>query len=149
MKISKLIMPVFALIMLLASCGDTEKDAARQMLGRARSEYRAGRYDAALAAIDSLRHKYPKAIEERREGLALWQDATEKKAQRQVASLDRQIQAAAQTLDSLQKAVPAAGQPTLSRKTELNRLRQRRDSLQAEFDAQCALVRLVRERRKS
>ena len=149
MNISKLITPVLAIPVLLASCGESDKDAAGRMLSRARSEYRAGRYDAALAAIDSLRRKYPTAIEERREGLALWQDATEKKAQRQVAALDIEIQAASQSLDSLGKTVAAAGQSTPGQKLELNRLRQKRDSLQAEFDAQCALVRLVREKRKS
>lgn len=148
MKMFKHIMSLLLLLPLLVSCGESEKDAAREILGRARSEYRGGRYDEALALIDTLRRKYPKAIEERREGLALWQDATERKAQRQVAALDQQIQAAGRSIDSLRQIIDAGGAAS-GQTLRLNMLRKRRDSLQAEFDAQCALVRLVREKRKS
>ena len=136
-----------ALLAILASCKDTAKDSARQLLNQAQTEYRAGRYDAALAAIDTLRHRYPTAIEERRKALALWQDATERKAQSQVALLDQQLQATGQAIDSLQHA--ASGGASMEQKLQLNRLRHKKDSLQAQFDAQCALVRIVREKRKS
>lgn len=134
---------------LLLSCGSKEKEEAAVILDAAQEKYESGNYAASLCLIDSLRRSHPEAIEERRKALALYQDASEKMAQKEIASLDLQLQRAQQQLDSLQNAVDAKrgdnGAATLE---QLARQRQERDSLQVAFDTQCAKVRLIRERRK-
>ena len=134
---------------LLLSCGGKEKEGAVGILDAAREKYESGDYAASLLLIDSLRRSHPEAIEERRKALALYQDASEKMAQKEIASLDIQLQQAQKQLDSLQNVADAKrGDNDAATLAQLARQRQKRDSLQVAFDTQCAKVRLIRERRK-
>ena len=83
-----------------------------------------------------LREHYPQAIEARKAALRIWQNASLKLAQADVASTDVQLQEATEAL-----------------KTETNRLRRnlltvKRDSLQARYEAMCGVVRMIHLRQK-
>ena len=88
-------------------------------------------------------------MEERCQALTLYQDASEKLAQSEIARLDMQLQTAQCRLDSMAAVVDShSGSNGDAALDKLARLRQQRDSLQVAFDTQCAMVRLIREKRK-
>ena len=121
---------IMASIAALASCSD-ENRQAQELLQQAQENFEKGDFQRTLTLIDSLRHTFPKAIEERKKALALFQDASEKLAQKQIELTDMAIQKTQQELEAL-------------REQEI-----RLDSLKARFDAQCATVKIIRERRKA
>ena len=139
----------FALALaLFSACADNGKEEARRILTEAQGQYDKGNYKESLRLVDSLRRSHPEAVEERRQALTLYQDASEKLAQSEIARLDRQLQTAQCRLDSMAAVVDSHsgsnGDAALDR---LARLRQQRESLQVACDNQCAMVRLMRETR--
>ena len=72
---------IYAVTAALASCGDSTRQQAESLLKQAGYDFEHGRYDMALATIDSLRKKYPDMVEVRRKALTLYQDISLKKAQ--------------------------------------------------------------------
>ena len=136
----------------LASCSDGKKEEARSILNQAKEQFEKGKYDRTLELIDSLRHSHPEAIEERKEALTLFQDASEKQAQQQICSTDQKLQKTTMELGKLQTAAnehKRNGNATAAELDKLTRLRLKKDSLQARFDTQCATVRMIRAKRKS
>ncbi len=123
---------VFSLLATLSCKQKTEDDAAKPLLENIEQNVKAGDYRAALDSIQSLRHKYPKAVEARKRAITLWQEASIMQAQYEVEKTDSALQA---TLKEIDKA------PTL---LEQNMLRNKRDSLKARYDAECGLVRIIR-----
>ena len=122
--------------MLLSACSQSEDDKAKPLLARIDSLYNSGNYRATLDTIVQLREHYPQAIEARKAALRIWQNASLKLAQADVASTDVQLQEATEAL-----------------KTETNRLRRnlltvKRDSLQARYEAMCGVVRMIHLRQK-
>ena len=130
----KSILPIMAAI--LVGCGPTEEQKAAPQLTRIEQLYRQGRYHETLAAISRLRTEHPKAIKARQRALVLWQDASLHLAQADVGRTDSALQAVsrqwAQAKNLLQK----------------NKLRVKRDSLQARYEALCGTVRIIHGRQR-
>lgn len=127
---------LIAMIILLASCSQSEDQKAQPLLSQIESLYAKGEYRQTLDSIVSLRTHYPKAIESRRRALEIWRDASLKMAQDDVAKTDVQLQ---NTIAQLQTATSIG---------ERNRLAVRRDSLQARYDAMCGVVKMIHMRQK-
>lgn len=119
----------------LASCAKTD-DMAQKMLTRINSLYESGNYRAALDSITVLRDRYPAAIEARKATLVVWQNASLKMAQADVAQTDILLQ---QTIAKIASTTD---------RYERNMLGVRRDSLQARYDAMCGVVKMIRMRQK-
>lgn len=120
----------------LASCAKTDDDMAQKMLTRINSLYESGNYRAALDSITVLRDRYPAAIEARKTALVVWQNASLKMAQADVAQTDILLQ---QTIAKIASTTD---------RYERNMLGVRRDSLQARYDAMCGVVKMIRMRQK-
>lgn len=119
----------------LASCAKTDDDMAQKMLTRINSLYESGNYRAALDSITVLRDRYP-AIEARKAALVVWQNASLKMAQADVAQTDILLQ---QTIAKIASTTD---------RYERNILGVKRDSLQARYDAMCGVVKMIRMRQK-
>ena len=122
--------------MLLSACSQSEEDKAKPLLAQIDSLYKSGNYRATLDSIVLLREHYPQAIEARKTALRLWQNASLKLAQADVASTDIKLQEMTEAL-----------------KTETNLYRRnmmtvKRDSLQARYEAMCGVVRMIHLRQK-
>ena len=130
-----LLFPTLALA-LLTGCAKTDDEKAQAMLAQIDTLYRQGKYSQTLDSITALRDRYPRAVESRRKALAIWQQASLKMAQADVARTDVQLQ-----------QVTAQLQTAADRLTR-NRLAVRRDSLKARYDAMCGVVRMIRMRQK-
>ncbi len=123
---------VSALLLTGACKKKTEDDTAKPLLENIEQSVKDGDYKSALDSIQSLRHRFPKAVEARKRAVTLWQEASIMQAQHEVEKTDSALQA---TLKAIDKA------PTL---LEQNMLRNKRDSLKARYDAECGLVRIIR-----
>ncbi len=123
-------------LLTLASCGNKEEDKAQSLYSEIENLYQAGNYQATLDSIKVLREKYPKAIEQRKKSLNLWQDANIKLAQQDIAVTDSALQV---VIAQMNAATDIATR---------NKLRLKRDSLQVRYDTQCAVVRAVRMKQK-
>ena len=123
-------------VLLLAACAQSEEEKAQACLSAIDSLYAQGKYRETLDSVTSLRERFPKAIEARRHALKVWQDASLKMAQAEVAQTDILLQ---QTIAQ----IPSAGSLY-----QRNRLLVRRDSLQARYDAMCGVVRMIHLRQK-
>ena len=122
--------------LLLSSCSPTDEDRAKPLLAKIDSLYRSGDYRATLDSITLLRESHPGAIEARKRALAIWQEASLKMAQADVAQTDLQLQRTCAQLNA---------ERDIYRR---NRLIVRRDSLQARYEAMCGVVRMIRMRQK-
>ena len=123
-------------LLTLASCGNKEEDKAQSLFYEIENLYQAGNYQATLDSIKVLREKYPKAIEQRKKSLTLWQDANIKLAQQDIAVTDSALQV---VIAQMNAATDIATR---------NKLRLKRDSLQVRYDTQCAVVRAVLMKQK-
>ena len=122
--------------MLLSACSQSEEDKAKPLLAKIDSLYKSGNYRATLDSIVQLREHYPQAIEARKTALSLWQNASLKLDQADVARTDIKLQEMTEAL-----------------KTETNLYRRnmmtvKRDSLQARYEAMCGVVRMIHLRQK-
>lgn len=120
----------------LASCAKTDDDMAQKMLTRINSLYESGNYRATLDSITVLHDRYPAAIEARKAALVVWQNASLKMAQADVAQTDILLQ---QTIAKIASTTD---------RYERNMLGVKRDSLQARYDAMCGVVKMIRMRQK-
>lgn len=131
-----LLFAIFATSLLLSSCSPTDEDRAKPLVAKIDSLYKAGAYRATLDSITLLRDKYPEAVEARRKALVVWQNASLKMAQADVARTDVRLQDV---------------NARIGRETNLyrrNLLLVKRDSLQARYEAMCGVVRMIRARQK-
>ncbi|MCD8288400.1 MAG: hypothetical protein LUC26_00580 [Prevotella sp.] len=120
----------------LAACAkNTDEQRAQQMIDAIEQSLEQGDYRAALDSIVILRDRFPKAVDARKRAITLWDDASLMQAEADAARLDSLVNA---TLDSIEKA------PTL---LEQNKLRNRRDSLRARYDAAVGLAKIIRDKR--
>lgn len=133
-----------------SSCKE-ENAEAKQLLESIRQDYESGNYDEALLAIDSLRHAYPTAINERKEALKTHQEASLKKAQANLAVTDSALQAAEREYKSIWPTVEKRhkeGTATEEELSRMNQLRKVRDSLQVVFNVECAKIKYIHKRQK-
>ena len=73
------------IVILFCGCTKTEDEKAQTLLAQIDSLYNKGKYSAALDSITQLRERFPKAVEARKHALKVWQDASLKMAQDDVA----------------------------------------------------------------
>ena len=126
----------FIIIMALAGCAKTNDEKAKPLLAKINTLYAGGKYREALDSIVVLRDRYPKAVVARTEALRIWQDASLKMAQADVAATDNRLQEVEQELR------------TTTDRYRCNMLGVKRDSLQARYEAMCGVVRMIRMRQK-
>lgn len=127
----KKLFPILLLTVLLVACSQTEDEKAAPLLSQIETLYKDGRYQQALDSIESLRKNHPRALKSRKRALVVWQDASLKLSQADIAKTDSALQAT---------------QLAFSQTNDIgrrNRLAVRRDSLQARYDALCAIVRKI------
>lgn len=126
-----------AVLLLLAGCGKSEGDKAQQMLEDIVSLYENGEYQSALDSIKVLRDRFPEAIEQRRAALKVWQDASLKQTQNDIAVTDSALQAVTRLMQSASDIATR------------NRLGVVRDSLQVRYETLCGMVRVIRKRQET
>lgn len=125
-----------AAMAILVSCQPSEAEKAQLLMTQIEQLRKEKKYKEVLDSIRSLRAKYPQAVEARRRALTIWQDASLKLTQADIAKTDSALQSV--LAEIRQKASPII--PT--------RLRIRRDSLQIRYDALCATVRTIYKKQK-
>ncbi|MGN0310850.1 MAG: hypothetical protein ACI4C3_09765 [Bacteroides sp.] len=76
--------------LLLSACNSGEKEA-RALLKRAETAYEQGHYQQSIAIIDSIKSRYPKAFDTRRESQLLMRKASLQEQEQNVAFLDSVI----------------------------------------------------------
>lgn len=128
---------IFAVLyVMLSGCNKTDDEKAAALLADIDSLCSRGCYCETLDSIVALRSRFPAAVEARKKALVVWQTASLKMAQKDIAHTDSLLQATiadiAVTTD-LYKA---------------NMLRVRRDSLKARYEAMCGVVRMIHMRQK-
>lgn len=133
MKHILILLPV-ALLML--SCTPTDDERAAGLLAKIQSLNNTGHYREALDSIIVLRDRYPKAVEARKAALEVWQSASLKLAQDDVAKTDVLLQQTEQQI---------AAETDRYRR---NMLCVKRDSLKARYEAMCGVVRMIHKRQK-
>lgn len=120
----------------LLSCGPTESDNAAALVAQIEQLYADGKYQTVLDSITSLRQRYPKGVEARRQVLPIWQDASLRIAQADIARTDSALQA---TIAEMEAAKTIR---------ERNFIGIRRDSLQVRYDVLVGTVRVIHRRQQ-
>lgn len=120
----------------LLSCGPTESDNAAALVAQIEQLYADGKYKTVLDSITSLRQRYPKEVEARRRVLPIWQDASLRIAQADIARTDSALQA---TIAEMEAAKTIR---------ERNFIGIRRDSLQVRYDVLVGTVRVIHRRQQ-
>lgn len=120
----------------LLSCGPTESDKAAELVAQIDQLYADGKYQTVLDSITSLRQRYPKEVEARRRVLPIWQDASLRIAQADIARTDSALQA---TIAEMEAAKTIR---------ERNFIGIRRDSLQVRYDVLVGTVRVIHRRQQ-
>lgn len=139
-----------ALTMAMAGCtGNSMKKEAEELLISAREQFSKGQYKEALATIDSLRKKCPKAIDERKAALRLYQEIELKRAQLNVESADKallKIEEEYQRMKENVEDLKSKGLATAEQLRSLTLTRVKRDSLKTIFDVECAKIKYINKR---
>lgn len=120
----------------LLSCGPTESDKAAALVAQIEQLYADGKYQTVLDSITSLRQRYPREVEARRRVLPIWQDASLRIAQADLARTDSALQA---TIAEMEAAKTIR---------ERNFIGIRRDSLQVRYDVLVGTVRVIHRRQQ-
>ncbi|MBR6962573.1 MAG: hypothetical protein IKH86_02980 [Prevotella sp.] len=143
---------ICAICLTNASChSDNSNQKADELLQTAQQQFDNKQYDAALATIDTLRSRYPKAIEARKKALLLHQEAELKRAEHELALTDSALQQTKSLYNSEKRKAEAAhanGTATAAQLTGVTLLRMKRDSLQVQFDMQCAKIKYIHKKQK-
>ena len=122
------------LIVTFAGCTESDDQKAAPMLAKIDSLYEKGRYKEVLDSIVSLRTTYPSAVETRKKALVIWQNASLKIAQEDVARTDVMLQ---ETLRKIEAETDLG---------KANLLRVKRDSLKTVFDVECAKIKYIKKK---
>ena len=122
------------MVALMACQQKSDDDEAAQLLTEIETLYKQGEYRTALDSIESLRMRFPKSVEARRKALRLWQEASLKMAQQDIAVTDSALQATSAQMQAEQRIY------------ERNMLGVKKDSLQARYEALIGVVRMIRKR---
>lgn len=120
----------------LCGCAETQDEKAAPLMAQIEALYEAGNYAQTLDSIMALRKDYPEAVESRKAALKIWQDASLKMAQADIAKTDSSLQV---TLHALEGKRPLF---------ERNMLHVKCDSLKARYEAMCGVVKMIRYRQQ-
>lgn len=140
---------IVTIMLTMCSCGSDSTQKAQELLEKISSEYEGGKYEDALSDIDSLRKKFPEAIEQRKEALKLYQDAALKMAQGDLMRIDSALQVTKSGYEKLKAEVEAHKEAGLATAEELTRLtltKMKVDSLQNKFDAYVSRVKFIHKK---
>ena len=129
-----LTLALVAVALMMTACKPKADNGAATLLAEIEKLYEDGQYGTVLDSIESLRMHYPKAVEERRRALRLWQEASLKMAQQDIAVTDSALQAVTAQMQAEQRIY------------ERNMLGVKKDSLQARYEALIGVVRMIRKR---
>lgn len=143
---------LFCAALLMAGCGKTQ-DPAKALLDEARTALSERRYDDVLATVDTLRSRYPRAIEERKEALHLWQQAELLRTQKELAATDSLLQAVGRAYEAVRQQQQQDDEKDdveawKQHNRTANQLKARLDSLQNRFDVACAKIKYIHKRQK-
>lgn len=119
-----------------AACEPSADEKAAPVMQVIDSLYQNGEYQKTLNTIRELRANYPDAVESRKRALKIWQEASLKMAQEDIARTDSALQATTRAFE----AATNIGKRNL--------LGVKRDSLQVRYDALCGTVRMIHKRQK-
>ena len=119
-----------ALVSVTASCQKSEDEKAAPLLAKIDSLYKAAQYQDVLDSISALRDRFPRAINARKTALSLWQTASMKLAQVDIALQVQEEALKATNLTSQHKA----------------QLLVRRDSLKIRYEALCQMVKAIQKK---
>lgn len=134
-RMNRYIVLVFTFVCVV-SCQPSADDKAASQMRLIDSLYQSHDYEATLHVIANLRASHPKAVKSRRRALKIWQDASLKIAQADIARTDSALQATKRAFES---------EHDIGRR---NRLGVKVDSLQVRYDALCGTVRVIHRRQK-
>ncbi len=126
---------VVGLCLMCLCCKEKDDDKAMDMISDIEQSVAAGDFRSALDSIVILRDRYPNAINARKRALELWQEASLAEAEYEARQTDSLLQITLRAIDSV---------PTL---LEQNMMRNRRDSLQARYDAEVGVIKIIRAKR--
>ena len=130
----RILFPLLAMTLVLSGCRQKGETEPAQLLLKIEKLYEQGQYRTVLDSIESLRMRFPKAVGERKKALGLWQEASLKMAQADIALTDSLLQATTAQMQA---------EPRIY---ERNMLGVKRDSLQARYEALIGVVRMIRKR---
>ena len=150
-KLYNILSIMFLSVLFVTSCGDNTQQSAEILLQQAQEQCDSGNYDKTLALIDTLRNKYPKAIETRKKALKLYADASEKQAEMRIADIDCELQEAERKYSEMKIMVEQhkkAGKATPEELTAFTLLRMHRDSVQTMFNTECEKIKFIRKKRQ-
>ena len=143
---------IAATALMAVACSENKSEKqAEALLEKAEVEYKTGQYDKALRTIDSLRKAFPEAIKARKEGLKLYQNVALTQAQSDLARTDSLLQAVKQEYEQAKSQAEAAKKELRATASELQKvtlLKVRLDSLQVQFDVQCAKIKYIHKKQK-
>lgn len=136
--------------LVVTGCGGSAADRqAGELLEQAQTMFEQGKYNEALAAIDSLRKSCPEAIEARKKALRLYQEVELKRAEMTVAGTDTVLQRVEREYQELKTTVDALRAKSLATEEQLrkvNLMRVYRDSLKTVFDVECAKIKYIKKK---
>ena len=147
----KLLVLALAAVLMAACGGSSAQEKAEELLRQADFDFEHGRYDMALASIDSLRKIYPNAVEVRRRALTLYQNISLKQAQEDLEQTDRLLQVARRDYDYIRQEVEKRRSDLKATPEQLRTMtltKMKLDSLQVRFDMQCAKIKYIHKRQK-
>ena len=101
-KISRLFIAIVSIFVLFA-CSESIEEQAATVLQSAREAYEIGDFQGAKMLLDSLKVKYPKAFEARREALKLTREVELAEQQRSVEYFDSMLVAKRGELENVLK----------------------------------------------
>ncbi len=128
---------IIVLALLVIGCKEeSEDDKASGLMSHIESLYEKGKYSTVLDSIEVLRSRYPRAIESRKRSLVIWQNASLKMAQDDIARTDSALQITMNQINSEENIY------------KKNMLCVKRDSLKARYEAMCGVVRMIHLRQK-
>ena len=134
----KNILFAFSVLIWLTSCAQkTDDEKAAGLVAEIESLYQSGQYHAALDSIRILRDRFPQALEARKKSLKLWQEASLKLTQQDIARTDSALQV-------MLKQMQTGKYPPRM----WNKMAMKRDSLRIRYDVLCATVRAIHLRQK-
>lgn len=132
----KTLVLITAALLVLAACRQKADDGAGELFAKIQKLYEEGKDQETLDSIERLRMRFPHAVKERRESLRIWQKASLRMAQKDIALTDSALQATAALMQQEQDI------------RRRNMLGVKRDSLQARYEAMIGVVRMIKKRMK-
>jgi|LAHS01.1.fsa_nt_gb hypothetical protein len=124
------------LLATLTACEQTADEKAEPLMAEIETLYEQGQYQLVLDSITSLRRQFPQAVKARKKALTLWQEASLKLTQADIARTDSALQVAIRQFNEARTI------------RERNFIGIRRDSLQIRYDALCGTVRVIHKRQQ-